>query len=368
MGWSVGFKKRKIWSALLVFLLFSGCMRAVPGQAGNGDRIRVLVLSDIGSLNVKVGENVWRVMAGARGTAIVNGTERRLPVRFYPEGDFIYLNNRPYRGDIEIVDGGKGLDVIDQLHLETYVAGIINNEISSRWPEDAIKSQAIIARTYALYQMRKKSDAPYDIEGSVMGQVYNGAGAEDPAAFRAVNETRGEILTYGGEPALTVYHSNAGGMTESAKDIWFHYYPYLLSVPSPYDSEAPNFYWEFTLAADTLKDLLESAGYAIGRPEAVYPENVNASGRVITLVIKDRFDRIVKISGEDLRKIIGYSTLKSAIFEVTLKRGLLDFKGRGSGHGVGLSQWGAKGMAEKGYSYREILEHYYPGTVIERAY
>lgn len=362
-------RKRPLWFAFLVLLGISGCVRAVPGQAGYyGDKIRVLVLGGVSSLNVKVGRNAWRVKIAAPGAVLVNGKEKLLPIRFYPEKDLIYLNNRPYRGDIEIIEGRKGLEVIDELFLESYVAGIINNEISSKWPKDAIKSQAVIARTYALYQRKKRADTAYDIEGSVMGQVYNGAGAEDSASFMAVNETRGEILAYNGEPALTVYHSNAGGMTESSKDVWAHYYPYLPSVASPYDSAAPNFYWEFTLDAGTLKDLLDSSGYSIGKPETVYIEAVTASGRVKTLIIKDRDNRILRLTGEDLRKVIGYSTLKSAIFEVAVKGGLFNFKGKGSGHGVGLSQWGAKGMAENGYSYKDILGHYYPGAEIEKAY
>jgi len=362
-------KKRPLWFVFLVLLGFSGCVRALPGQAGYyGEKIRVLVLGGVSSLNVKIGGNFWRVRATSPGYVLVNGREKRLPIRFYPEKDLIYLNNRPYRGDIEIIGGRKGLEVVDELFLESYVAGIINNEISSKWPKDAIKSQAVIARTYAIYQKKKRADAAYDVEGSVMGQVYNGAATEDSASFAAVNETRGEILEYNGEPALTVYHSNAGGMTESSKEVWAHYYPYLNSVSSPYDSAAPNFYWEFTLDAGTLKDLLDTYGYSIGKPSTIYIEAITPSGRVKTIVIKDSGNRTLRLTGEDLRKIIGYSTLKSTIFEVGVKGRLFNFKGKGSGHGVGLSQWGAKGMAENGYSYKDILGHYYPGVAIEKAY
>ncbi len=361
-------RRKPWWLVILVFLCASGCIRVPSGQAGYGDKIRVLVLNGISSLNIKNGTDTLKIRKEVPGTVLVNGREKSLPLRFYPDKEFIYLNGRPYRGAIEVLDGKKGLLVVNELFLELYLIGIINNEISSKWPKEVIKSQAVIARTYAVYQKKRRLKDPYNIEGSVMGQVYNGVTTEDSSAARAVKETAGEILTYGGEPALTVYHSNAGGMTDSSKDIWSHYYPYLNAVKSPYDASAPGFNWEFTLASGSLKDILSSSGYNIERPEAIYLEDVTASGRVKTLIIKDSNNRTLRLSGEDLRKIIGYSTLKSAIFGVSKNRDLFTFKGRGSGHGVGLSQWGAKGMAENGYSYREILSHYYPGTTLDKAY
>ncbi len=340
-----------------------------PSYGRIPETIRVLVLKEAGPLEMRAGGRVWRVSAGPPGFVYVNGRERGVPARFFPENGVVRIDGRPYRGDIEVFEDGRQLSVIDELDVEAYVAGIINNEISSKWPQEAVKAQAVVARTYAIYQKKRaKAGALYDVEGSVMGQVYNGAGAEDGRALAAVNMTRGEILAYNGEPALTVYHSNAGGMTDSAKDIWARYYPYLNSVASPYDSLAPNFSWEFTLPASALEDLLDSSGMSVGRPEAIYPEDVLASGRVKTLIIKGADGRALRLTGEGLRRIIGYAALKSAVFEVTSGQGLFSFRGRGSGHGVGLSQWGAKGMAGNGYSYKEILRHYYPGTGIMKAY
>jgi len=257
--------------------------------------------------------------------------------------------------------------------METYLVGIINHEISSRWPQDAVKAQAVVSRTYAMYQIkeaqrRNDPDSPYDIEGSVLGQVYKGTGAEDAPALEAVQATAGEVITHNGELALTVFHSNAGGRTEASRDVWRRDYQYLTSVASPYDADSPGYAWEFAAPAVELGRLLSAAGYAMGEPASIRIKEQTRSGRVKRLDIKDASGRSVELSGEELRKAVGYSAVRSTIFKVERSGKVFLFKGVGSGHGVGLSQWGAKGMAEKGYSYREILRHYYPGTSIERAY
>lgn len=362
-------RKRSRFFVLLLLFFIGGCIRAVPGSAGDGDRIRVLVLNGAESVSVRgVGSGAVLDIRRDGGGVAINGRAEPLPLRFEPEGEYIYINNRPYRGSVEVLPNGDGLMVIDELPLEDYLVGIINNEISSKWPEESIKAQAVIARTYAIYVRAKKNDTPYDIEGSVLGQVYSGAAAEDGAAMKAVAATAGEILTYGGEPALTVYHSNAGGMTASSKDVWRSDYPYLRPVGSPYDEHAPRYSWNFSIDVKTLGDRLRDAGFDVGEPEAIEPAVVTDSGRVKSVAIRERGGRKVLLTGENLRKAVGYGKLRSTLFEVRKDGNAFFFSGRGSGHGVGLSQWGAKGMAGDGYTYREILRHYYPGTEIEKVY
>ncbi|HEY4707108.1 MAG TPA: SpoIID/LytB domain-containing protein [Thermodesulfobacteriota bacterium] len=350
-----------------LLLLLAGCLHTVPGQAGYGEKVRVLIAksssfdlraTDRGDLHIK-----------RDGTGIlVNGRRKALPLRLHPEGEFIYIGNRPYRGTVEIAAGKDGLLLINEVHLDSYIAGIINNEISSKWPEGVIKSQVVIARTYAIFSMRKKANSPYHLESSVMGQVYNGASGEDDIVRKAVRETAGEILLFDGEPALTVYHSNAGGMTEAAVDVWRSGYPYLVPVESPFDESAPRFVWEFAISASLLGEQLSAAGYAVRSPEELSVLDTTLSGRVRRLAIRDASGGELRLSGEDMRKALGYSNLRSTFFEVSRSEGLFVFRGKGSGHGVGLSQWGAKGMAENGYSYKEILEHFYPGTELTTAW
>lgn len=362
-------KKRRWLLILFIVVCISGCLRIIPGEARGGDKIRILVLNGPTTLNIKSSDRgSFTIKREGPDEIRLNGRLKELPVRIYPKGEFIYIEGRPYRGSIEIAEGRDGLMVINELNLEAYVAGIINNEISSKWPTDVIKTQAVVARTYAVFNRERRAKNKYHVEGTVMGQVYGGAASEDPVAKRAVMETSGEILTFGGEPALTVYHSNAGGMTEASIEVWANDYPYLRSVKSPFDDEAPQYYWELPIHAEAFAGFLRKAGHRIGSPVEVEIIERTSAGRVKAAVIRDSEGGFIKISGEDLRKAVGYSGLKSTLFEVSKTGELFVFKGRGSGHGVGLSQWGAKGMAEDGYSYREILKHYYPGTDLVKAY
>ncbi len=360
-------KYMRVIMVFFIAMIAQACIRAMPGEAVGGQGIKVLVYS--------IKDNEAAILKGARqaadaveirkgpsGWIIANGKNARLPVRLRPRQDFIYINSRPYRGEMHILDSKEGVLFVNEISVEWYVMGIIGSEISTKWPFEAVKAQAIIARTYALYNRAKRGKEPYHLQATVLGQVYGGAAKEDEAAKRAVKETMGAILTYNGEPALAVYHSNAGGRTESSEDVWKKDYPYLTPVESAYDTDAPNFQWELSVNAGTLKGLLNSAGHDLDGPDAIMVDSKTRSGRIKTLVIRDAHSKEIGISGEDLRKILGYDKLKSTLFEAEKTGDEFVFKGRGAGHGVGLSQWGAKGMADKGYSYKEILKHYYPGT------
>jgi stage II sporulation protein D len=357
-------------TALVFLIVVSGCAGMRPMKAGSGPKVRVLISNGADAVELggaKTGRAVV-VRKEPDGALTVDGRESRSPVRFSSGPSTVHVNGRPHRGVILVHAGKTGLMVVNELPMESYVAGIVGAEVSPRWHAEALKAQAVAARTYALYRMRGRGAGPYDVEGSVAGQVYKGAQAEDPATLRAVSDTSGEVLTYAGAPALTVYHSNAGGATEASRDVWLKDYPYLGSVESPFDSLAPGFSWAHTMTAEDLSRALNGAGHAIGVPVALYPVETTATGRVKTLLVRDREGGVVRLSGEDLRKAVGYGVIRSTVFEVRASDGSFAFSGRGSGHGVGLSQWGAKGMADNGRSYREILFHFYPGAAIERAY
>ncbi|MEK7773874.1 MAG: SpoIID/LytB domain-containing protein, partial [Deltaproteobacteria bacterium] len=336
-------RKRRWAQGIFVILCVSGCVRALSGQAAPGERIKVLVLKDAQPMEISGAKDGFlQIGKGPSGAVMVNGGDKAAPFKAVPRDEFLYLNGKPYRGTVEIYNGKDGLLAVNEVSMEYYLAGIINNEISSKWHREAIKAQAVVARTYALYQKKKRLKEPYHVAGSVMGQVYSGADVEDAASFKAVRETAGEILAYKGEPALTVYHSNAGGRTDSSMDVWGHAYPYLKGVKSPYD---PELVWEVALSGPELMTLLNRSGYRIGEPAAIYPLAVTPGERVGALIVQDGAGVKIKLSGEDVRRVIGYGALKSAIFEVKRSGDEFVFKGRGSGHGVGLSQWGAKGMA-----------------------
>ena len=343
----------------------------VPAPKGSGVILRVLVLKNQDQLYIEgaFGESPSvKVTLAPGGDVLVDDQRARLPLSFTPEGELIRINGRSYRGRVEVFADRGGLKVVDELDLETYLAGLINYEISAKWHSDAVKTQAVIARTYALYQKRKSKGERYHIEGSTLGQVYKGVNAEDAASLKAVNDTRGQVLTYRGALALTVYHSNAGGRTDASSDVWSGDYRYLRSVRSPYDVVSPDYSWNFTMPASVLGGLLIRGGYDIGEPTSIKIKAHTPGGRARQVRVRGAGGRAIELEAEKFRKIIGYSALRSTKFKVRRRGDIFVFNGKGSGHGVGLSQWGAKGMAENGYSYRQILKHYYPGTKLKRVY
>lgn len=279
----------------------------------------------------------------------------------------IQVNGKSYRGLVEISPADKGLLVVNELPLEEYLIGLINCEISSLWPMEAVKAQAVIARSYALYQKEARRYALYHLESSVMDQVYDGAGIEDSRAARGVRETTGEVLTFGGRVIQAFYHSNCGGHTEAAENVWGGDLPYLQGVECGYCRSAPSGTWEQTISLKKIESQLRSAGHQVSGLREVRPGKSNESGRLrdLTLVTARGTTAVSAVS---FRKALGYAVIKSTNFRIREVGDDIFFTGLGNGHGVGLCQWGAKQRACDGFDYREILSYYYPGVRLEKLY
>jgi stage II sporulation protein D (peptidoglycan lytic transglycosylase) len=280
---------------------------------------------------------------------------------------FMQVNGKGYRGTIEIVPFDKGLLIIDELPLEDYLVGLINCEISSQWPIEAIKAQAVVARSYALFQMEARKNAPYQLESSVLDQVYDGCDIEDSRAARGVKETAGEVLTFDDRIIQAFYHSNCGGHTEASENVWGYPLPYLQGVVCNYCLTSGAVKWEQSISLRKLESQLKSSGYQISRLTDLVPGRRNRSGRLSDLVLVSA-KGLQTVPATAFRKAIGYSVIKSTNFEVKISGDNVIFTGVGYGHGVGLCQWGAKQRAEDGFDYREILSYYYPGTTLKKLY
>jgi stage II sporulation protein D len=309
-----------------------------------GDPIRVTLPAEVRSAKSGVLLN-GRMFRGIRASAPV----------------FVSINGKSYRGVVEISQQGKGLLVVNELPLEDYLVGLINCEISSQWPMEAIKAQAVIARSYAIFQKESRKNSLYHLESTVLDQVYDGSDIEDSRASRGVKETAGEVLTYSGAVIQSFYHSNCGGHTEKAENVWGYALPYLTGVSCRYCQTSNPSRWEQRIPLKKLESQLKGNGVNISGLRDVKPGSRNRSGRLDGVVLVTSGGKVA-LSAVQLRKAAGYSTVKSTNFEVRLSGDDVLFTGTGYGHGVGLCQWGAKQRAADGFDYREILSYYYPGV------
>ncbi|MEE8328553.1 MAG: SpoIID/LytB domain-containing protein [Thermodesulfovibrionia bacterium] len=269
-----------------------------------------------------------------------------------------FISGAIYRGFIEVRKDENGLYFINELPFEKYIEGVVAAETGKEWTIEALKAQAVISRTYAIYKKNQNSGKAYHITSSVLHQVYKGDNANKTIS-KAVKETEGEILTYEGSLIEAFYHSTCRGKTELPDVVWGGSFPYLISVPcrgkhSPYEHWQRRFHLEEiekTLGLNGIKDISIIS--------------FTPTGRVALLkFITDDSD--IEIKATDLRKLLGYRELPSTLFSLTIEGGDVIFTGGGYGHGVGLSQWGALELANEGKSYKTILAYYYPGTVLEK--
>jgi stage II sporulation protein D len=303
--------------------------------------------------------------------------------------NWLSLNGKRYRGALEIVlDQNKNLLVVlNIVHLEDYLKGVVPAEMGKRKKGEleALKAQAIAARTYALSRIGQY-DGAYDLKATIYDQVYAGMDGEETLVNQAVDQTEGKILTYRGRLIQAYYHANCGGRTESLEEVWSGMgEPYLLSVEDgDFCTWAGNYRWEEEWGRKELeKRLFEFLSEREGIDKEDFGRLLDLkildrtpSGRVkVLLVSTDKGD--FTIEKDKIRWALERSKdiiLPSTLFDLEITRradnSLMKVKavGKGSGHGIGMCQTGAIGMANRGLSYSEILAHYYPKTKILKYY
>lgn len=260
------------------------------------------------------------------------------------------------------------IHVINTLDIEEYVMGVLSKEMDSGWHEEALKAQAVVSRTFALYMASesRKKNLPYDIENSIFHQVYDKTDCK--TLEKAVKETKGEILTYNGKIVPVFFHSNCGGRTAKSSDVWGGYYEHITSVEDPYCINTPYSFWERSFSQKDLSRI-----FGVSSLEEITIEDKDASGRIISLRLKGKDDKIIRLTGHRFRMMVNEGEnvtfnnpdiIPSTNFNVRKEGMSFIFTGKGYGHGVGMCQWGAKKMAEKGFGYREILKHFFPNMEI----
>ena len=230
---------------------------------------------------------------------------------------------------------------------------------------EALKAQAIAARTFALYQAGENKDKPYDLRNDIYSQVYGGRTSEKWSTNRAVDLTKGEVLTYKGEIIPAYFHATCAGMTAGAEELWKIDVPSLAGlVRCNYCRISPHYYWHARIPLSDIEEKLSESGRPVGQILKIKVISKTPSGRVGSLQIVGTVGEAV-IAAKDFRIWIGGDKMRSTLFTVELREDAAEFSGKGWGHGVGLCQWGALGQALLGRSHAEILKFYYPGSEID---
>jgi len=302
----------------------------------------------VSTVSVEGGSGVYQVTILAR--TVDSGTKN---VR----------NEWSVRGPIDIQRVPSGLAIINRIDLETYVAGVVSGEVSPKWPLEALKAQAVAARTYVLYKKTSSQQQPFDVFASVQDQVYHGHAVRAESVLQAIAATKGQVVTYERRPIYAAYSSTAAGPTEDALYVWALDLPYLKGVDCPFDKQAPRYEWRTSFTFEYLEQQLRKEGYPVGTVATLTPYTLTPSGRVDRVRLLHSQGEII-LRGQDLRRIVGYSKIFSTNFSVESLGAEVVVVGNGAGHAVGMCQWGMREMAELGYDYQSILGHYYPGTTL----
>lgn len=380
---------------------------------------------DDNEVNVLLGENNNIEIRNLNGDILFNFTNNdNVCIKSQSTESIISVENSKYRDYISFVRNNNEIMVINIIELEHYLYGVVPAESPSTWPLEALKAQAIAARSYAIKSLNKHISSGYNLCDDVHCQAYKGYDWERESTNKAVDDTRGMILVYNGEVVDAVYHSNSGGHTEYSKNVWGGDVAYLQGKDDPFSTDSPNSNWKLKLSNEDIKSGLNKCGIDIGDILSMKIIDVTEAGRVNSLKIYGTKGETILNKG-NIRKVFGSNNLKStwfvvsnpnAVEEVHLyaidENSLVPYKvnlnnayilskdgtiignnneiykvkgsneivekkatnanksddfiinGKGYGHGVGMSQWGAKKMADLGYSYDQILNYYYTGVNI----
>ncbi len=378
---------------LILFLLAFG----LPYSWAQPQKIvRVAVVADARQINLDIrsaykilalntneelhkGRRLWRakVLPAESGIRIGKLDFKIYGIRIQPSrNSAIYLNGRRFRGAIDIIrQPDKSLLAINHLSVEEYVCGVLYHEVAPWWPMEALKVQAIVSRSFALYQAKVNAHKDYDLVSTVYSQVYGGRTSERGRTSKAVRLTKGKVLTYKNELFPAFFHATCAGHTEKAGNLWSINLPPLRGRECQFCQRSPHFRWKKKVSLQDIEKGLEKAGFEVGLIESIEIVDRSVGGRIGDLEITSKRGGKIRLSANRFRLAVGPNIIRSANFELQIKKrqapfqqvgtGQAYFEGYGWGHGVGMCQWGAFFMARKGFNTEQILGYYYPESKVK---
>ncbi len=376
---------KQIGLAALAIGMMSGSNAAFAGTPANQLELRVAIEQDVSQVTIGSSTDALLLDGSGQllaeipgmGALIAESENGQVSVNNWdasqiwvePADDgYVFIGDSWYRGRTLVVPTSGGITAVNYVDLEEYLYSVLGGEMPVNWPMEALKAQAVAARTYALYQRQTSGNTVYDLGDTTSWQVYEGLEDEAPSTQQAVAETRGQVLTHNGNIIEAVFHSASGGHTENVEEVWVSHRPYLRAVPD-YDNNSPDFRWTEQFSAAQLQSVVPGIGNIL----SMTPDVMTARGRVSSMRVQGT-DGSQVVSGAELRSALN---LRSTLFTVTAQPqdvaaagdelpapSTFTFEGGGFGHGLGLSQWGAYGLAQEGYNYQQIVLHYYTDATL----
>ena len=355
-------------------------------EAGSEKIVRVAVITDASLIKLTVrspyqilalntnevlyeGRRFWRakeVVPTEGGIKIGKEEFKIYGVRVQPsKSPAIYLNGRKFRGTIDIIrQPNKKLLAINHLDVDEYVSGVLYHEVAPWWPMEALRAQAIVARTFALYQAKVNAHKDYDLVSTAFSQVYGGRTSERGRTSKAVRLTKNKVLTYKNKLFPTFYHATCAGHTENAANLWKINILPLQGRECQFCQRSPHFKWKKKLSLKDIEEALEKANFKVGLIKSIEIVDRDISGRITELEIASTRGRI-KVGANRFRLAVGPNLIRSTNFTVEIKKRTAYFEGYGWGHGVGMCQWGAFFMSRERFNAEQILGYYYPESKIK---
>jgi stage II sporulation protein D len=319
------------------------------------------IILDNSGEKLKFSKGVLNLSCASKGIKI-NNYILYTPVKIIPSNDVIFVNSKSYLGQLTIKKLKGKMTIINVLPIEEYLKGVLPKEVSVLWPIEALKAQAVISRTYTIANLNKHKDQGFSLCSTTHCQVYGGLSCQTNSTNQAIKETNKEVLTYKDNVIQAVFHATCGGRTDSPKYVWNwkESPPYLKGVKCGYCHNAPYKTWEHVLDEDYINEKLK-----IGKIKKIKIKGRTPAKAAKELEIIHSKGKL-NLNAYKFRTLIDGWKIKSHTFDsIKVKNDKICFKGKGWGHKIGLCQEGAKGMAEKGKTYKKILLYFYPKTKIE---
>lgn len=367
----------KVVLLFMIFVLLDGCapsseylLKKSRKMGNDTDYVKVLVqktdrrITITSRSRVKISSlNNNSIKYNGKGKKFIFIPEKiKEPVLIESWGSFLQIDDKEYRGMIELHNVMGKLCVINVVRMYEYLYGVLPSEIMTGWPVETLKAQAVAARTYAYHHILKNKNNLYDLDATTKFQVYKGRSVEDPKTNSAVDDTCGEIAVYKNKPIVAFFHSTCGGYTVDDNLVWNgDDMEYLRSVRCPYCKGSPSYAWKEILTRYEMIESLKKKYSGVGQITGISFRRKDR--RVVNVVVKHT-NGIIRISGNNFRLLFPAKKIKSLYFHARKKPDGLELHGHGWGHGVGLCQWGARGMADHGKNYENILKFYYRGIKI----